>query len=85
MRRWLELVPGSLGVKVSYDPVGSGDGSNKILAGDVDFGASDETMAADKLANGNLIQFPLVSGGIECAVNLPVQATAMALLGIANG
>ena len=28
-------------------------------------------MAADKLANGNLIKFPLVSGGIVCAVNLP--------------
>ena len=71
MRRLLELVPGSLGVTASYDPVGSGNGRNKILAGDVDFGASDQPMAADKLANGNLVQFPLVFGGIVCAVNLP--------------
>jgi phosphate transport system substrate-binding protein len=71
MRRLLELIPASLGVTASYDPVGSGNGRNKIAAGDVDFGASDQPMAADKLANGNLVQFPLVFGGIVCAVNLP--------------
>ena len=71
MRRWVALVPGALGVQPSYDPVGSGNGRNKILAGDVDFGAFDEPMAADKLANGGLVQFPLVFGGIVCAVNLP--------------
>jgi phosphate transport system substrate-binding protein len=41
VRRWLELIPDTLGVKASYDPVGSGNGRNRILAGDVDFGASD--------------------------------------------
>ena len=71
MRRWLGLVPDSLAVRAAYDPVGSGNGRNKILAGDVDFGASDEPMAADQLANGGLVQFPLVFGGIVCAVNLP--------------
>ena len=38
MRRWLELVPAALAVKASYDPIGSGNGRNKVLAGDVDFG-----------------------------------------------
>ncbi len=71
MRRLLELVPASMGVQASYDPVGSGNGRNRVLAGDVDFGASDEPMPADKLADSNLVQFPLVFGGIVCAVNIP--------------
>jgi phosphate transport system substrate-binding protein len=71
VRRWLELLPAAMGVRASYDPIGSGNGRNRVLAGDVDFGASDEPMPADKLANGNLLQFPLVFGGIVCAVNIP--------------
>lgn len=71
VRRWLALVPPDLGVEASYDPVGSGNGRNRVLAGDVDFGASDEAMPDDKLADGSLIQFPLVFGGIVCAVNIP--------------
>ena len=71
MRRWLELVPAALAVKASYDPLGSGNGRKKVLARDVGFGASDEPMAADKLANGNLVQLPLGFGGMVCAVNLP--------------
>ncbi len=91
VRRWLELVPASLGVRASYDPIGSGNGRNKVLAGEVDFGASDEPMSADKLANGNLVQFPLVFGGIVCAVNIPgiadnqLTLTAPLLGGIYSG
>lgn len=71
MQRWATMAGTMLRLKVAYQPVGSGNGRNKVLAGDVDFAASDEPLSDDKLAVGNMIQFPLAFGGVTCAVNLP--------------
>ena len=91
MKRWIEQTPASIGMPLSYAAVGSGNGQNKILAREVDFALSDDPMAPEKLANGQLIQFPFVFGGVTCVVNLPglaneqLQLTGELLAGIYGG
>jgi phosphate transport system substrate-binding protein len=70
------------GVSVNYQSVGSSAGQNQILAGTVDFGASDAPMDAAKLQQGALFQFPTVLGGIVPVVNVPgVAAGKLRLTG----
>ncbi|AHI24271.1 phosphate-binding periplasmic protein [Komagataeibacter xylinus E25] len=59
------------GVNLNYQTVGSSAGQNQILAGTVDFGASDVPMDRQKLENAHLFQFPTVMGGIVPVINLP--------------
>lgn len=79
------------GVTVNYQSVGSSAGQNQILAGTVDFGASDAPMDPAKLAKGNLFQFPTVMGGIVPVVNVPgvtadtLRLTGEVLAGIYSG
>jgi len=58
------------GTKVNYQSIGSGGGVSQVKAGTVDFGATDQPLAADELANSKLAQFPVVIGGIVAVVNL---------------
>lgn len=66
--------------RISYDPVGSGNGRTRVLAGEVDFALSDEPMTAEQLRNGGLIQIPVVFGGIAPVVNLPGVETERLVL-----
>ncbi|KAB8123600.1 phosphate ABC transporter substrate-binding protein PstS [Komagataeibacter medellinensis] len=59
------------GVNLNYQTVGSSAGQNQILAGTVDFGASDVPMERQKLEAAHLFQFPTVMGGIVPVINLP--------------
>lgn len=59
------------GVNLNYQTVGSSAGQNQILAGTVDFGASDVPMERQKLESAHLFQFPTVMGGIVPVINLP--------------
>lgn len=57
-------------VKIIYDFVGSGAGITQILAGKVDFAASDRPLPPSELAKAGLGQFPLVVGGVVPVVNI---------------
>ncbi|HDS30484.1 MAG TPA: phosphate ABC transporter substrate-binding protein PstS [Firmicutes bacterium] len=59
------------GLQLNYQSVGSGAGISSIQAGTVDFGASDAPLTEEELELHNLLQFPLVIGGIVLVVNLP--------------
>lgn len=61
----------SIDVRVNYQTIGSGGGQNQVLAGTVDFGASDAPMAHDRLVAGHLVQFPTAIGGVVVAANVP--------------
>lgn len=61
---WGAAAKRATNVAVNYQSVGSSAGQNQILAGTVDFGASDAPMDAAKLEKGSLFQFPTVMGGI---------------------
>ena len=59
------------GTRINYQSIGSGGGISQVKAGTVDFGATDQPLASDELAQANLAQFPIVIGGIVAVVNLP--------------
>ncbi len=60
----------SSGVRVTYDPVGSGAGIERIRTHQVDFGASDAPLSVPELATAGLIQFPAVIGGVVPVINI---------------
>jgi phosphate transport system substrate-binding protein len=64
-------------IKINYDPVGSGRGISRALAGTVDFGASDGQLSDRqmKAASKPLLHIPVVLGAVVPAYNLPgIQA-----------
>jgi phosphate transport system substrate-binding protein len=58
------------GVDINYQSIGSGGGITQVKAGTVDFGASDQPLGSDELAQSKLAQFPIVIGGIVPVVNV---------------
>lgn len=79
---WSEAAKTAVGVTVNYQSVGSSAGQNQVLAGTVDFGASDAPMDAQKIESAHLFQFPTVMGGIVPVVNIPgMKANALRLSG----
>ncbi len=67
---WAEAYAKASGTTVRYDPVGSGIGAELAANGQVDFGASDVPLPADRLAAGGLRQFPVVIGAVVPVVNI---------------
>ena len=59
------------GMRVSYDPVGSEEGTRRMSAGQVDFGASDMPLSAEQLQKkGKLLQFATVLGAVVPIYNV---------------
>jgi phosphate transport system substrate-binding protein len=78
--------------QISYDPVGSGKGIARTLAGSVDFGASDGPMSDAQIAHATnkIMHIPVVLGAVVPAYNLPgitqdIRFTPAALAGIFLG
>ncbi len=69
--KWAALYYQQTGHRVNYQSIGSGGGQQQVIAGTVDFGASDDPMDEDLLAQYALLQFPAVVGGIVPIVNIP--------------
>ena len=57
-------------VKVRYQSIGSGAGITQIKARTVNFAGSDVPLHPDQLQEFNLVQFPMLLGGIVPIVNL---------------
>jgi phosphate transport system substrate-binding protein len=80
-------------VEIKYEPIGSEAGIRKLLAGGVDFGASDSREAIHEIAPGEESKYvflPAVVGAVVPIVNLPgltssVAFTPEALAGIFLG
>ncbi len=51
-------------IPVTYQAVGSGEGVKRIIAREVDFGASDAAVSREEIKRHNLFQFPTVIGGL---------------------
>jgi phosphate transport system substrate-binding protein len=60
-------------VRFNYQSIGSGGGQRQILAGTVDFGASDGPMSDESLkaAPGKILHIPTVAGADVITYNLP--------------
>ncbi len=69
--KWFYEYEKETGVKINYQPIGSGGGIQQIIAKTVDFGASDAPLDAKTLKEHGLIQMPTVAGAVAMAYNLP--------------
>ena len=79
-------------IQINYQSIGSGGGIRQLLAGTVDFGASDMPMTDDQLrqAKKKVFNLPTVLGAVVPAYNVPgvtgeVKFTPAALAGIFLG
>ena len=80
--KWAHKYGQLTGVKLNYQPIGSGGGIAQIKAKTVNFGASDAPMDSEELKDLGLTQFPMVVGGVVPVVNLKgVQAGQLHLTG----
>jgi phosphate transport system substrate-binding protein len=89
--KWQEAYAKKTGAQSSYQAVGSSEGVKRIVAGAVDFGASDAPMSAWDLKKNNLMVFPTVILGVVPFVNLAgikageLHLTGDLLVGIYSG
>jgi len=67
---WASEYKRETGVDVSYDPVGSGAGVDRIERKLVDFGASDTPLSPAEAQRIGVVQFPAVIGGVVPVVNM---------------
>lgn len=65
------------GVKVNYQPIGSGGGIRQLINRTVDFGGTDAPMDLDeeKAAKGEVLHIPIALGAVVLAYNLPGHPT----------
>lgn len=68
--KWASQYHQETGNRVNYQSIGSGGGQQQIIAKTVDFGASDDPMKGDALAENGLFQFPAIIGGTVPVVNV---------------
>ena len=68
---WQQKYQNAKGVKISYNPIGSGGGIQAISSKTVDFGASDAPMTADQFnACGGCVQLPWALSATSVMYNL---------------
>lgn len=79
-------------IQINYQAIGSGGGIRQLLAGTVDFGASDGPMSDEQLAQAKIkvLHFPTVLGAVVPSYNVPgvtgeLNFTQFALAGIYMG
>ncbi len=78
--------------QINYQSIGSGGGIRQLLAGTVDFGASDSPMTDEQLSKSpsRILHFPTVLGAVVATYNVPgvtqeLNFTPEALAGIYLG
>jgi len=79
-------------VQINYQSIGSGGGIRQLMAGTVDFGASDGPMSDEQLSQAKfkILHFPTVLGAVVPTYNIPgvsaeLNFTQKALAGIYMG
>lgn len=82
LAKWAEGYRDKTGVTISYQAIGSGAGLKQIQGRAVDFGASDMPLKPADLDKSELLQFPLMVGGVVPVVNLAgIEAGRLKLTG----
>ncbi len=72
--RWFNTYATETGVRVNYQSIGSGGGIDQMIAGTVDFGASDAPMSDEEIARvptARVVHIPTVLGAVAITYNLP--------------
>ncbi len=68
--KWADAYKKQTGVGLNYQSIGSGGGIKQIEAKTVTFGATDAPLKGADLEKFDLVQFPMVMGGIVPVINL---------------
>jgi phosphate transport system substrate-binding protein len=68
--KWAEAYKAATGIGLNYQSIGSGGGIKQIKAKTVDFGASDMPLKMEDLEKEDLVQFPVIIGGVVPVVNI---------------
>src|SRR5690348_5199391 len=82
--KWFSDYAAKNGVKINYQPIGSGGGIKQLQEQTVDFGASDAPMSDAEMARakgGPVLHIPTVVGVVAVAYNLPGLAQPIKLTG----
>lgn len=58
-------------VKVNYQSLGSGAGINQIRSKTIDFAGTDNPLTKEEQEKNQLVQFPMLTGGVVVIVNIP--------------
>jgi phosphate transport system substrate-binding protein len=72
--KWFAAYAAKTGVRINYQPIGSGGGIRQLSESTVDFGATDGPMTDNELAkakDGRILHFPTVIGAVAVIYNLP--------------
>lgn len=82
--KWFTEYAAKAGVRINYQPIGSGGGIKQLSEQTVDFGASDAPMTDAELQGakgGPILHVPTVVGVVAIAYNLPSVAQPVRLTG----
>jgi phosphate transport system substrate-binding protein len=82
--KWFSDYANKVGVKINYQPIGSGGGIKQLQEQTVDFGASDAPMSDTELSaakGGAVWHFPTVIGAVAIAYNVPELKEPLKLTG----
>jgi phosphate transport system substrate-binding protein len=71
MKSWIDNYQKVSKTIIRYEGLGSAEGISRITARTVDFAITDIALTQAELSHDDLLQFPLVIGGIVLVVNLP--------------
>jgi phosphate transport system substrate-binding protein len=69
--KWAEAYKNQTGIGLNYQSIGSGGGIKQIKAATVTFGASDKPLEPAELKEAQLVQFPMIIGGVVPVANIP--------------
>jgi phosphate transport system substrate-binding protein len=77
--KWFSEYDKKTGVQINYQSIGSGAGIRQLLAGTVDFGASDAVMSDEdmKKATAPILHLPAAMGAVAIVYNLPNVAAGI--------
>jgi phosphate transport system substrate-binding protein len=82
--KWFADYARQTGVRINYQPIGSGGGIRQLSEGTVDFGASDSPMTDEEMARakaGPVLHIPTVLGAVVLTYNLPALRAPLNLSG----
>jgi phosphate transport system substrate-binding protein len=82
--KWFTDYAAKTGVKINYQPIGSGGGIRQLQEQTVDFGASDAPMSDDEMSKakgGPVLHFPTVLGAVVVTYNIPGVTKPLRLTG----
>jgi phosphate transport system substrate-binding protein len=82
--KWFDTYATKTGVKINYQPIGSGGGIRQLSEQTVDFGATDAPMSDAELAKakgGSIVHVPTALGAVVVIYNLPNVPAGLKLTG----